>query len=274
MNIRRSAFIVAVSVASLVGAAEPGIELAGVLTAGGKVRLALTDTEKKVTTWVEPGDEFKGYTVARYDQKEEAVFLKKGAQETRIGLLAPKTTDPTAVNTVTTNAAPAAATATAIRANLRQLATAARQYQLAHNATSVHYADIVGPDKMIKEIKPVAGENYSTLSFGPNVTGVSVTTANGVTIAMELPSAGAAASSPHGAATAPGSIAAAPTSVAIEAVAPTGRDSVPAAYTTRAGDTWQKVSEASGIPVNQLKELNPLLAHATSLPPGQALRTR
>ncbi|MGH7944471.1 MAG: hypothetical protein ACREF9_05630, partial [Opitutaceae bacterium] len=63
------------------------------LTAGGKTRLALTDTEKKITSWIQPGDEFKGYTVARYDPKEEAVFLKKGGQETRIGLVAAKTTE-------------------------------------------------------------------------------------------------------------------------------------------------------------------------------------
>src|SRR5688572_1635356 len=190
MNIRHSALLVALSLSPILDAAEPGIVFSGVMTAGGKTRIALTDPEKNVTTWVQPGEQFKGYTIARYDEKDEAVFLKKGTQETRIGLVAAKTPDtPASTSTAETTAATQAAAAAAIRSNLRQLATAARQYQLAHNVSTVGYNDLVGPGKPIKELKPVAGENYSTLNFGPNVTGVSVTTANGTTISMDVPSA-------------------------------------------------------------------------------------
>jgi hypothetical protein len=65
MTISRAVIFAAVFSSSLLTAAETGIEFAGVLTAEGKTRLALTDTAKKITTWVEAGAVFKGYTVAR-----------------------------------------------------------------------------------------------------------------------------------------------------------------------------------------------------------------
>lgn len=49
--------------------------------------------------------------------------------------------------------------------NLRQLAAARDQYFLENGKTSCTYADLVGPDKYIREIKPVAGEDYTGLNF-------------------------------------------------------------------------------------------------------------
>jgi LysM repeat protein len=341
MTIRRATFFVPVLIVSLLHAAEPGIEFAGVLTAGGKTRIALTDTETKITTWVEPGSEFKGFNVARYDSKEEAVFLKKGGREIRLGLIAAKT--PETPLAARDNAASMQAAATSIRSNLRQLVSAARQYQIERGVNTVSYADLVGPDKLIKELKPVAGENYSTLTFGPNVMAVSVTTANGVTISLDLPPpAVAGAAAPAGATQAapfvPGSISsvresgssptagtpiptpptaqassapttaatptpnmtipaanaataappvASPTSGSAAATpaagtasynsdgsSPTGRQPVSPSYMIQGGDTWEKISAATGVPVTQLKQLNPSILEGSSPPAGQTIRVR
>jgi LysM repeat protein len=308
MNIR-AAFIAMISVASLVAAAEPGIEFSGVMTTGGKTQLALTNTATKTTTWVEPGEQFNGYTIARYDPKEDAVFIKKGGEETRLGLVVPKTTEsrPTALSGATNLAATvdATATANAIRANLRQLASMARQYLIEHGTASVTYSDLVGPDKLIKELKPIAGENYSTLSFGPNVTAVSVITANGATIALDIPSASAPATNAAATAqTSPPSTTAAPAAAPVsspaasnppaiaatasptpstpaptvpsapEALEPTGRQPASPNYTIQGGDTWQKISESTGVTVQRLKELNPTILEGNPLPSGQSIRIR
>jgi LysM repeat protein len=293
MNIRRAVIFAAVSVVSLAGAAETGIQFAGVLTAAGKTRIALTDTATKTTRWVEPGGEFNGYTVARYDPKEEAVFLAKGTQETRLALVAAKTPDASATSK---DAASSVQTAAAVRSNLRQLVSAARQYQLERGVSTVNYTDLVGPDKLIKELKPVAGEDYSTLSFGPNVTAVNVTTASGTTIAYELPSAamnsrGTATAAapvapaapgpvtisrvPSNAASAPpaGQTQAAPASKE-ESLQPTGRQPVSPSYMIQGGDTWEKISTATGVPVQQLKQFNPAILEGSPLPAGQTIRVR
>lgn len=55
----------------------------------------------------------------------------------------------------------------AVLNNLRQLAAARDQYFLETGKTSCTYADLVGAgaDKYIRELKPVAGEDYTRLSF-------------------------------------------------------------------------------------------------------------
>ncbi len=53
----------------------------------------------------------------------------------------------------------------AITNNLRQLAAAADQYYLENGVDSATYSKLVGPDKYVKRIAPVAGENYRTLKF-------------------------------------------------------------------------------------------------------------
>ncbi len=49
--------------------------------------------------------------------------------------------------------------------NLRMLRAAADQYYLEHGVDTATYDDLVGPDKYIKSIHPVAGENYRALKF-------------------------------------------------------------------------------------------------------------
>ncbi|MGH7947046.1 MAG: LysM peptidoglycan-binding domain-containing protein, partial [Opitutaceae bacterium] len=225
-----------------------------------------------------------GYTVARYDPKEEAVFLKKGGQETRIGLVAAKTTESPSTPATGDTPPSTGAAAAAIRSNLRQLASAAQQHRTQHNVSTVSYNELVGADKPIKELKPVAGENYSTLNFGPNVTGVSVTTENGMTVSLELPSANATPSTasavaapqpPAAAATAPpAQTPAPPSSVSVRVLTPTGRQPASPSYTIQGGDTWQKISESTGVPVVQLKQLNPAILEGSALPAGQTIRVR
>ena len=53
----------------------------------------------------------------------------------------------------------------AITNNLRQLAAAADQYYLENGVDSATYSKLVGPDKYVKQLQPVAGENYRTLKF-------------------------------------------------------------------------------------------------------------
>jgi LysM repeat protein len=291
--------------------ADATIEFSGVLTANGKTKVALTDPATKDTQWVETGEDFKGYSVGRYDAKEEAVFVKKGGREIRLPLVASKITTGassalpvagTAAATTPTNPA-ATAAANAVRANLRQLAMLARQYQQQRGVTSVSVSDLVGPDKVIKELTPIAGENYSSVTFGPNVSSVSVTMADGNVVSLDLPPAtatsmvanasattpvaptpAATATVPNSASVPPEVTAAPPTTTAVAAgsaglptpgtgtgnsqpaLTPTGRE-----YQVQQGDTWQKISEATGVSLPDLRRLNPG-SNGGSPPPGQPIR--
>jgi type IV pilus assembly protein PilA len=53
----------------------------------------------------------------------------------------------------------------AILNNLRQLAAAADQYYLEYGVDTVTYDKLVGPDKYIRQITPIAGEDYRRLNF-------------------------------------------------------------------------------------------------------------
>ena len=53
----------------------------------------------------------------------------------------------------------------AVMNNLRQLAAARDQYSLENNVTVATYDDLVGPDKYIRELRPVAGEDYRELEL-------------------------------------------------------------------------------------------------------------
>ena len=205
------------------------------------------------------------------------------------------------------------AVANAVRSNLRTLVAAARQFQAERGAGTVTYADLVGPGKFIAELRPIAGENYSGLNFSRGVTSLSVTLANGITVGLDVPppstgglAAGAGAPPPplpaaaavnpgpptdatpanikpaasvsstmaaaNGTTATPPPASTPPTS---DALAPTGREpaTAPSGYTIQNGDTWDKISIATGLPIDQLKRLNPNYAGG-SLPPGQPVRIR
>jgi hypothetical protein len=49
----------------------------------------------------------------------------------------------------------------AVLNNLRQLAAASDQYYLENNVTTVRLDQLIGPDKYIRMLNPVAGEDYS-----------------------------------------------------------------------------------------------------------------
>ena len=59
----------------------------------------------------------------------------------------------------------AAAQEKAVLNNLRMLAAAAEQFYLEKGVETATYEDLVGPDKYIKRLVPVAGENYRQLQF-------------------------------------------------------------------------------------------------------------
>jgi len=53
----------------------------------------------------------------------------------------------------------------AVMNNLRQLAAAADQYYLENGVNTANYDQLVGPDKYVRRINPVAGEDYRSLVF-------------------------------------------------------------------------------------------------------------
>ena len=326
MKIREALFIAALGLLVSLRAAEPKFEFSGVMTSDGKTRIALTDKTSGATTWVEPGEKYLGYSIDRYDAKEDAIFLKKDGSETRLSLIAAKT--PTTANTSVAAASATEAAANAIRANLRSLALAARRYQLERGTTSVTYTDLVGPDKIIRELKPVAGENYANLAFGPTASALTVSMGDGTLVSVDIPPApvapatsavasqpaipataapapGAAASQPATPATpttvaavppappppspTPSAIPSTPTPSAVpseaapvnsayaqsESLEATGRPAAaPSSYTTAANETWESVAQKNGVTVDQLKQLNPSVISASSLPDGRPLRIR
>jgi type IV pilus assembly protein PilA len=52
--------------------------------------------------------------------------------------------------------------------NLRQLASAADQYYLEEGRTTATYDDLVGPNKYVRMLKPVDGEDYTQIKFKAN----------------------------------------------------------------------------------------------------------
>jgi type IV pilus assembly protein PilA len=75
-----------------------------------------------------------------------------------------------------------------IHNNLRQFSAAAQQHMLEHATTSATYADVVGPEdgKYIRELKPVRGEDYTSLVLKESDTEISVTTADGKVISIPV----------------------------------------------------------------------------------------
>jgi len=67
----------------------------------------------------------------------------------------------------------------AIINNLRQLDAAAQQHMLETGQTTAAYPQLVGPDKYIREIKPVAGEDYTKLVITESTSEIAVVTKAG-----------------------------------------------------------------------------------------------
>ncbi|MDQ8194880.1 hypothetical protein QEH59_10615 [Coraliomargarita sp. SDUM461004] len=73
----------------------------------------------------------------------------------------------------------------AVTNNLRQIAAAADQYFLENGKTSVNIKDLIGPDKYLRSITPVAGESYEGMTIEMD-TDISVTLGNGKVITLDF----------------------------------------------------------------------------------------
>lgn len=73
----------------------------------------------------------------------------------------------------------------AVTNNLRQIAAAADQYFLEEGKTSVRIENLVGPNKYIRELNPVAGESYEGMIIEAG-TDISVTLGNGEVITCKF----------------------------------------------------------------------------------------
>jgi LysM repeat protein len=260
------------------GAAEPPVEFSGVIVSEGKTTVALTDKTKQATDWVAVGGDFGDYHVASYNPQEQTVILKKDGAEYPLVLVSGKTgAAPAAPAAPVAGSGATDPAAAAVLANLRRLAAAAHQFELEHGGSSATYADLVGPGKLINDLRPVDGENYAALTFG-GASPPTVTTAHGLTVSLEtsaVPLQAAAVPNPAVAATilpAPpaadnASTAPAPAAPAAP-LAPTG-----STYTVQPGDSLAKIAATAGLSVERLQALNPGV-NPTALQPGQPVRIR
>lgn len=163
-------------------AAQPTIELRGVMVGPGPTRLSLLDKTNDTTRWVEIGQTFAGYNVTAYDAATESATLTKDGGELRLRLNAAAVKESAAESTAASPAPDPAVVTRAVLNNLRQIAAAADQYYLETGKTSVTLAELVGPEKYIKQLKPVDGESYEGLQLKQTSEGFKVTTAHGVSV--------------------------------------------------------------------------------------------
>lgn len=157
-------------------AADATIEFRGVMAGGGPTKLSLVDKSNDTTQWVEIGKTFAGFTVKAYDPSNETVTLLKDGRELRLRLNAAKIAD----NQPEDSAAKSPQeTSRAVLNNLRQIATAASQYYLESGADRVELSDLVGPEKYLKQLNPVDGEDYRALQLKQGNEPLTVKTAHG-----------------------------------------------------------------------------------------------
>ncbi|HUR60502.1 MAG TPA: hypothetical protein VM029_22455 [Opitutaceae bacterium] len=159
----------AVILVTALQAAEPEIELTGVIGSGREFQVALK-TKDGAPRWVAVGKQFGGYTVESYDAKDDSVTLTQEGKRYRIGLRKSKVAHGTQE--------PPPQIQRALLNNLRQLAAASDQYYLEYGVKVVAYDQLVGPDKYVKRMEPIAGENYRAIEFAQGKP-LTITTADG-----------------------------------------------------------------------------------------------
>lgn len=225
---------VSVCVAGSLFGAEPALELRGVMVGIGPTKLSLRDKAADNTRWVEIGQNFVGYEVKAYDTDTETATLTKDGKELRLRINTAKAIDasPIPVASKATNE-----TVRAIFNNLRQIASAADQYYLEHGTNSTTLNELVGPTKYIRQLQPVAGEDYSALKLSLAENKLTVTTPTGDAVTFD----------PEG-----------------------GSSSI---YTVQAGDTLARIAQKTGSSLTQLATLNGI-SDPTALKVGQPLRTK
>ncbi|MEO6568635.1 MAG: LysM domain-containing protein [Opitutaceae bacterium] len=203
-------------------AAGSVIELRGVTEGVGATQLSLRDTTNDTTRWVEVGQTFAGFAVKAYDPATETATLLKDGREIRLRINSAKIAE------ARTEEA-SASVAVAIRNNLRQIAGAADQYFLENGKIQVLLKELIGPDKYIKRLVPIDGEDYSALVLKAGAQPLSVVTARGQTVDY-WPKGEPEPMRP-----------------------PTGNFT----YTLKAGDTAKKVADQAGVELRDLQRVNP-----------------
>jgi hypothetical protein len=159
--------------AATLAAAEPELELIGVTGNGRDYQVALK-TKTGEPQWIAVGKQYGGYTVVRYDPKEEVAVLARNGQQFQVRLrqskIAPGGPVPTAELPPPIKEG--------ITRNLRMLAAAADQYYLENGRSTATYDDLVGPTRYVGALDIRAGENYRAVQFVQGRT-MQVTTSSG-----------------------------------------------------------------------------------------------
>lgn len=140
-------------------AAESEVEFVALLSGGtaADTRIMLAVPGAGSSGWLKLGQEFRGYTVASYEAKEETVVLSKDGQTLRVKLKDSKVKAGVAE--------PPPAVQKQILNNLRMLSAAADQFYLENGVATTTYDQLVGPTKYVKQITPQAGEDYRAIEF-------------------------------------------------------------------------------------------------------------
>jgi len=155
------AILILLLAATLSHAAETGLDIEGAMTAGERTLVRLINRDSGTAAWVAVGGTFNGYVVASFEPDTGIVTLSRNGTSLRLQL---KTASIAQVAAPTPITLPPESER-AIMNNLRQIGAAADQYYLEHGTNRVTLADLVGPDKYIRELRPVAGENYEQLTL-------------------------------------------------------------------------------------------------------------
>jgi hypothetical protein len=180
MNVRQLILILGLlSTSTLLAADGVNLEFLGVMGSVQKTSVQLVNTANGVSAWVPVGQTFGGYAISSYDPKSDTLTVTKDGIPSRLHLKSSKLQKATGLTPEER-----AQQQKAVLNNLRQIGAAADQFFLENGKTSVTIAELVGPDKYIKELKAVDGEDYSRLELKPGKDLV-VTTASGVTVSYK-----------------------------------------------------------------------------------------
>jgi hypothetical protein len=176
MTLRRLFLLALLPISASLAAAEIDVEFSGVLVAGEKTSVHLLRVSTGISAWIPLGQNFAGYVVSSYEPAADTIVLTKDGVPTRLRLKSAKVKE--------ANPALVEQQTKAVLNNLRQLGAAADQYFLENGKSSASFTDIVGPDKYVKELKAVDGEDYSRIELkqGKDFT---VTTAGGIVVTFK-----------------------------------------------------------------------------------------
>ena len=140
--------------------AEAGVEFTGFFRDEKGLTFALRDKASGSSKLLLAGQEFSGYAVRSFDDKEGVLVVARDKVEYRLPLVRsnikqvdlPPAEPPPEVKKKILN-------------NLRQLSAAADQYFLENGVSQVNFDSLVGATKYVKRIIPVAGEKYQGMQF-------------------------------------------------------------------------------------------------------------